>query len=330
MRRTKNLRYKGVVHESIATWLSAPGRRSVRLSAPLLHFGYLDEVWVARKKSKRNLRLLRSRQRDDPGDPVISGFIAEELLKDKCRQEALIEARHGWALARNWFAHQPRSHRPAIVQLATTLAWLELGQSNTHDVERIAADCDRWGFDHPNVHHLLGLALEIAAQASPDPTPLLERAAESYIRCMRPNRNSGLDKLIPGVLGHRSQMRLGLVCFKLGHHHDAIGCFNSALAEAPGDPGTIAGLADTLNALKRHAVALKTASTAFATEHPAVWLAAAESLWMLGRIQDAQTALAKLEGRSGRLRERHRIKRYPVLLRLVAEHRCEEQTGFAR
>ncbi|MFQ5418696.1 MAG: glycosyltransferase family 2 protein, partial [Myxococcota bacterium] len=57
MRRTPDLRYEGIVHESVAAWAIADRRTEV-IQAPIVHYGAVPELRTARGKDERNRLLL--------------------------------------------------------------------------------------------------------------------------------------------------------------------------------------------------------------------------------------------------------------------------------
>jgi glycosyltransferase involved in cell wall biosynthesis len=77
-----SIRYRGLVHEEVWRDRRAPNLCMVG-GVSIQHFGYAPELWVARQKHERNLRLLRKRLLHDPSDQYAQRKLREELSIDE-------------------------------------------------------------------------------------------------------------------------------------------------------------------------------------------------------------------------------------------------------
>jgi tetratricopeptide (TPR) repeat protein len=177
LRRTGDLRYTGVIHESVSDWLAARGMRVALLEVNLVHFGAVPELRAARNKRDRNLGLLRRRCALEPENVTPFGYLALELASNGELAEALEVAERGWAL----LPRQPADRsllRLAIARAMGTL-WAE---DPVRALDSLAA-AERVDGPQPDLDHLRGRALLL--RALDEPSPLRDEtvaAAEAAFR----------------------------------------------------------------------------------------------------------------------------------------------------
>ena len=95
LRRSIDLKWEGVVHETVTTWLSK-GRVIGHLDADLVHYGYVPELIRSRDKDARNLTLLERRCVEEPKNPVVRAYLARELIRINETERAIGEAARAW------------------------------------------------------------------------------------------------------------------------------------------------------------------------------------------------------------------------------------------
>ncbi|HNC98006.1 MAG TPA: glycosyltransferase family 2 protein, partial [Myxococcota bacterium] len=71
------LRWEGVIHESPRSYLE--GRPTARIEAPLLHYGYVEQLRAEKTAADRNLPLLQESCRRQPAEPLPFLYLGREL-----------------------------------------------------------------------------------------------------------------------------------------------------------------------------------------------------------------------------------------------------------
>lgn len=87
----RGVRYEGRIHE-------VPVHPEFKEFAPdlppcIMHLGYRDEVYRARNKAQRNIKLLLESTLDKPGDPVTRLYLAQSLIAAEQWPDAIDQAR---------------------------------------------------------------------------------------------------------------------------------------------------------------------------------------------------------------------------------------------
>lgn len=286
LRRAPDLRYDGIVHESVAEWVAARRGRLANVDAHLLHLGYLPEVHRSRDKRERNLALLRRRAELEPESITPLSYLAAELLASGDTAAAADAAERGWAL----LDRQPR-HRQ-VRRLAVTRAMAAVRRRDPPSVYESVDRAERKEGPNPDYDYLRGCALELEADAAGGAprTEKLAAAAECYRRSLAAVRQGAFEQVI--VAGAAEVLtRLGGVLLRLGAAEDARRAYADARAEGAGDRVRL-GEAEARIAGGDPGGALEVLQPALAA-HPEGWLLAARAAVQLGSHADARLFLAK-------------------------------------
>lgn len=301
LRRTPDLRWEGIIHETPRTWMERPGRVLGTMEAPVVHYGYAAEVVAERAKITRNERLLRmqcAQDRDNP-DPRI--YLAKTLISDERPQEAWPVLLEAWDLVRKG-PPEDRCRAP-VVMLATDL----LPAAFTKPVEigaRYANEVLGWGVSHPNVAFFAGACLERRAQETGRG---LDEARLAYERGIR-HTGPPTVAFIPGIREWRLPLRLGLVLCQQGEHVHAEDWLRRAAGAYPGHGPIVIAWAEATCGAGDPATALHMLEPWMgAPDAVDAWWVAAWAMSQLGDLEGAQQVLSRAVS-LGAPKERHRMR----------------------
>lgn len=230
VRRTPDLEWRGVVHETVADWWIRRGRRGREVDADLVHLGAIPSIREGRGKRERNLRLLERRCAEHPDDANAAGYLAMELFHADRLEEAAAAAERGWEQR----DAQPKTRTMRRLATARALCALRAGapaiamQSALYAAEREGP--------HPDCAFLAGCAEELLASAAPDGSEerrrRLEAAAGAQLSALALLRGGCELALIaePGA----ALVRLGGALLGLGRVNEALAAFESAASQGAG------------------------------------------------------------------------------------------------
>ncbi|TAJ18702.1 MAG: tetratricopeptide repeat protein [Planctomycetota bacterium] len=296
LRRAKDLRWEGVVHENVGTWLARPGRAIRTLDAPIVHYGAVPEWRAARGKRERNLALLEARCAAEPEDPTPRAYLVNELLRIGERARARSEIERALELAR---AARARGV-PLDPTHVLTLHAYTLLTSGELDAASASLDLARdWQCKHPNFDFLTGALLEHRASAAartdagrPDAgrpgAELLERAALHLERALAAHSTLWPAETLPGATSFAAALRLGQVRLAQLRTQEALAAFDRVLAEQPDNTQARLGRIEALIAGGHPDRALGELEPLLASAGADGWLVAAWAARELGQTADAR------------------------------------------
>ncbi|MES2643976.1 MAG: glycosyltransferase [Myxococcota bacterium] len=232
LRRTPDLKWEGVVHESVKGWLTAGKRVVGPVDAAIVHYGAVPELRAARAKDARNLRLLERRCELEPDSAVARTYLARELLRAGDVPRAAAEAERAWAAYGEELA---RGERPSVVPLVTLRAHLLLDEDRPTDVLALL-DAARAGSAHPNLDLFRGLALERLGE--------LDLAVAALEAARARHGEAFADEIVPGATSWAADVRIGLVHLAAGRPDAAAVAFTRALTSPLARDANL-GLAET-------------------------------------------------------------------------------------
>ena len=260
MRRTHDLRWDGVVHENIAAWLSAPGRRIRALPAPIIHLGAVPEIREQRAKNARNLRLLHRRVQLQPRDTQARTYLAEELHTAGRVDEALEQAKRAWAetvdqRANGWAG----GFAPPVEATGNLLALLLVGANCFRQAAAVIDTAGEWGVRHPTMTFLMGVCCENFALRAEPPrrAALLHQARRCFATCLEDRGQILAIPPISGMTDWWASSRLGQVLLQLEEPKLALAAYEDAMSDGASDIDTRLGHAEALVDLERSGAALK-------------------------------------------------------------------------
>lgn len=287
LRRTPDLAWEGVIHETVAGWLTRSRRRTGRAEAPIIHYGAVPELRAALNKDARNLRLLERRCELEPDNPVARGYLARELIRVGELPRADRELERGWGSLR---AAMARGENPSRVSLMSVRAHRLLERGEPDAVLAMMAEAQRWGpVSHPNLPLLTGLAW---AQKACRTGLGWEEAEAAFRAALAAPRSGHAEEVLPGATGWVSRSRLGVTLLAQGRHAAARPMLEAALAESPEDLETLLAHAESQLGLDPRA-ALGACEPLLARGSADPWLIAADACEALGAWGERATFLER-------------------------------------
>jgi len=290
LKRTPDLKWEGVVHESVADWITRGGRRVRQVNAPIIHFGAVQSVRVERRKDFRNLRLLERQCELSPDDPVYRTYLARELVRVGQNDRARAEADVAWeGMAARVAGGGPR---PSAVSLATLRAFLQLHAGEFEAALETLQACAAWGYEHPNLELLAGAAHEQIALArirddeAAGRDASLRSAREAFERCLTFHGQSFAEEVNPGATSWAARARLGTILLLEGRPESAWPVFDAARTDRKGFPDAELGMAEAVLAIGDPGGALKQIEPHMALERPDPWILAAFTCDALGQVSE--------------------------------------------
>jgi tetratricopeptide (TPR) repeat protein len=316
LRRTPDLAFNGLVHESVGEWMTRPGRRVRMLDADIIHFGRTSEMIRSRAKVQRDIGLLRLRCAAEPDDVTAFGYLALELWQSGAIEEARRTVDQGWPL----LPRQP-GHR-SVLRLAVARAALQLYAADPAAVLQTVLEAEPFEGAHPDLVYLRGQANEVLALRLPAGDTrrraLLESALTSYREAVAPRPVSGVGYLIAGSNGWAAQTRLGTVLLLLGRPTLALSAFTAALALRPRDVEARLGQVEATLDAGQPERAFALAEPLLNDTLPDGWLLASAIAHALGSLPDARALLNRAAGQTGtRYLGRHRGERETMLAAIL-------------
>lgn len=317
LRRTPDLQWEGVVHESVKRWLTDGDRKAGRVDAAIVHYGAVPELRAARAKDARNLRLLERRCELEPQSSVARTYLARELLRAGDAPRATAEAERAWAA---YGAEVARGEHPAGVPLVTLRAHLMLEEDRPDAVLALLDAVEAMPGSaraHPNLALFRGLAnerlgrLDLAVDA-------LE-AARACAGCVY------ADEIVPGATSWAADVRLGLVHLAAERPAAARAAFERALA-SPVDRDARLGLAEGSLLDGRPADTLRAVEPLLGDGADA-WILAAAACDALGLAAERRAFLGR--GAALPLGASHRRARLVALRTLDRAAECLAEVGVA-
>jgi tetratricopeptide (TPR) repeat protein len=155
-RRVPELRWFGIVHESVSRWGEEDPRTLAQLGAPIVHYGYSKGYREARGKAERNIRLLRRSRDAFPDDARIRMYLASELRGVRRFAEARAEIDVAWALVRRAWA---AGRRPLVVSVLTVRTVLLQAEGRVDEALGMLDEAVAHDVVHPNMDFLRGWLL---------------------------------------------------------------------------------------------------------------------------------------------------------------------------
>ena len=315
-RRSADLRWEGVIHESPTSWLKRKARRVIELDVHILHLGAVPELRVARGKRARNIQLLEQRSLDEANNPQVWAYLAGEYLHEGRVDDARAAIDEGWQAALKLKAKA----RPDLVQLITLRAHIQLGE-DLEGVEETMEQARLWGVRHPNFCLLQATAL----RQLDDPQTL--RAVELLEQALR-WKGSLKQEPIPGARGWASATQLAELRLSLGELDSANEAITLALKERPDLEQARLAQGELFVRRGAGAEALQAVESLLTMERPDPWVIAAAACSLLGEVADMDALLR----RALQLRERgfvnpERRKLLDSLLLEAALYRGQPRPG---
>jgi len=136
LRHTDDLRFTGIIHETILPWLRGRGMATAFVPADIIHLGASLDVRARLAKSERNIRLLERLAEAETDDPTPLGYLAHEYLE----LGRAHDARH--AIARGWSRLASAPPRTSVLRLAVARIRLQLEDGDETGALRSVAEAE--------------------------------------------------------------------------------------------------------------------------------------------------------------------------------------------
>ncbi len=286
LRRTNDLRYEGIVHESIARWLRDRGGRARFIDADIVHLGSIPELRRDRKKVSRNVDLLRKRAETEPTDFTAWSYLAFESLAQGKLAEAKTAADAGWLIA----LRPDRLAGTSVLRLAVAKGLIEKEHGQHHatlETVRVGETIDG---RHPDFCMLRGTAYESLALAAPRASKLrasyLGLALEAHRAALDLASTDYIQRFLVGAGSWASRMREGTVLLQLGDAKKARETLTVGVAQKPDEREALFALAEAEIADGAYEQALARLER-FLGDRPDGWILAALACERLGAVSEA-------------------------------------------
>jgi hypothetical protein len=288
LRRTPDLAYQGMVHESIGQWLQRSGRKTAQIEAPIVHLGAVPSYRSERGKDARNLALLERRCQQDSRDPVAWTYLARERFRAGDRPGAVQAAQAGWealeAIAK------PGGPNPAYISLADMRVQFQLAAGEAQAALASIEQCRAWGSSHPNLGLLEGrVRMSLAAQLPEEGSQQLALAELALSGAIDQHGQHFTDEVLPGATSWESRHLRGLVRVLVGRLDEASGDLDACLVEQPQHTGASLARAELALAGGQAPAALQALEPLLASGGPDAWTLAAQACDQLGSIKDVSS-----------------------------------------
>jgi len=317
-RRTGDLAFQGVVHESVRGWLSRHGGATWDTGCAVVHYGAVPSVRTSKDKQARNVRLLEKRLRQEPGDFTVYGYLAHELLRGGDTERAWRACEDGWALVRA----AERDPLRSAARLASARCLLQLQRGDAAGMLATAEEAIAHEGEGPDALFYRGLAHErLALAPGADVRVVLGNAEAAYRACLGWAGKAGPPQFVGGASGWLGQVRLGTVLLLQGRPTEALAAYEASLAEAPSTEEAQLGAAEALLEAGRAPEALARLEPLLASPaRPDAALLAARVAEELGQLKDVQQlfALARSREKAGYLASHRAVQHVGVLCALLA------------
>jgi tetratricopeptide (TPR) repeat protein len=294
LRRAPDLRYSGIVHESVSEWVASRGMRVVPVEVDVIHFGAIPEVRAQRGKRDRNLTLLRRRCAAEPESITPFGYLALELISTGELGEAAEVVERGWAIL------DSQAAEISVLRLAVARAIVAVETDAPERALDAVARAELTDGAQPDLCHLRGRALvQLAFRASGvERERALAEADAAFRAALALAGRDGLRQYIAGSSSWASRNGVGEVMLALERTADALLTFQETLTECPESPEARLGEVEALLPIQP-AMALARVERLL-DESPDGWLLAGAAALALGAVSDARVFLAKAHARRGK------------------------------
>jgi tetratricopeptide (TPR) repeat protein len=275
IRRTSDLQWSGVIHESISKWMALEKRSVKRIQADILHFGCVPEVLNSRQKDARNLKLLEKRCAAEPNNPGIRTHLAQVYLHNGEPEKAMEAVEMAWtSMARN---RQMGGPQVAIVPLATLRAYIQIRTDQISAALETLNQAVAWGGDHANLEVLQGVcretqALNLMGDARKS---VLNKAKVHFEKALSSAGSVDSNERIPGATTWASQTRLATTCLMLGQIEEATAGFYAAIDAKPDHLEAQLGLSEAILFGGNPELAIELAAPHCAAGCPDAWIISA-------------------------------------------------------
>jgi len=288
IRRTSDLKWTGMIHESVSKWMALEKRVIQKIPANILHFGAVPEVLNSRQKDARNLKLLEKRCELEPDNAVIRTYLAQVYLHNGEPEKAVNSVELAWdSMKRN---RQRGGLQQSVVSLATLRAYIQIRTDRISEALQTLHQAVSWGAKHPNLEVLQGVchetqALNLMGEARKS---VLNTAKNHFEKALSSTGSVDTNERIPGATTWASQTRLATVCLMLGQLEEATAGFSAAIDSKPDHLEAQLGLAEAILFGGDPELAMELVSPHAASGCPDAWVISACAADVLADTESVQ------------------------------------------
>ena len=285
------LAWKGAVHESVGAWLT-DGRTARTVPAPIVHYGYVEELQESRDKARRNRELLERVCEAEPEASVPRTYLAREWLRAGDPDRALHHSTLAWeALQAAWRGGGPR---PSPIMTLNLHTWLLLSRGQLDAARAVLEAAARQGLQHPNLRMLRASA---AQQDPATPPQELLAAVQGLQENLRQGGRTFVEEVNPGATSWGAATLLGDLLLRLDRAGEAEAAYRRALASSAAHRPALLGRAESLVRSGRARQGLQAAEPLLSGPEADAWYVAAAATAALGDRRTAASLLLQTRGR---------------------------------
>ncbi len=247
LRRTDDLAFEGIVHESVRAWLVRHDNRVRDIRANIVHLGAVPGTRVTRGKRERNVRLLEMRRKLEPTDFTVHGYLAHEHIGAGDFLAAWRVIEEGWQL---FLGDSPKELR-SVLRLTAARAMLQFKQADAAGALATARATEAYEGRQPDLSFCRGRAHESLALAAAGHARArhLDEALAAYRDALEQRTVPVAQRYVAGSSGWAAAARLGTVHLLRGEPQEALAQFEYAAAEHPQGPEGCMGRCEALAVL---------------------------------------------------------------------------------
>ncbi len=284
LRRTPDLKFRGVIHEDVGPWLASRGMKVGAVDVDILHLGASAEVYESKDKFERNVRLLKRLIAESPGDPTAHGYLAHQYIERGLFADAARTVEEGWSLLHH--VANATGYKPSILRLLAARARLLLLTSDFYGLKDSVRTARLIEGEHPDFDVLEGLAFERIALSERDNVArdrYARAALHLYATARRHEGRMFSQCFVQGSSMWAAWTRSGVCELMLGDVERAEVAFDRALTtQANHLEAKLGKIECTL--LRGDASQALSAVEPHLNAHPDAWLLAASAAEKLGAI----------------------------------------------
>ncbi|MEM6788638.1 MAG: glycosyltransferase [Myxococcota bacterium] len=327
LRRTADLRYEGLIHESVSAWLARGRRPRFLTGVDVVHLGGVPDLRARRDKGRRNIALLERALERDPNDVDPYGYLAHEHFEAGDRDKARDVAARGWRLVERGVA----TTELGALRLATVHAWLQIGARRSDAALVTVARAFSYAADHPDLFFLRGCAHEatgLGASSEHERRTRFSLASDAYRHALAQADRLVVQNFIQGSSGWAAHVRLGTVRLLLDDHDTAREAFEHAMRLRPGHREAVWGHAEALLGAGMPVEAMRQLQSAL-DDRPDGWVLAALGAEAAGMVEEMDQLLgrAQLCLADAPFFSPHRRERYDDAVAIMTMYRGEPRPG---
>jgi tetratricopeptide (TPR) repeat protein len=220
LRRTDDLAFDGIVHESVRAWLLRHGNRVWDVGTDILHYGAVASLRTARGKASRNTLLLEKRLSLEPDDFTVHGYLAHEYVAAAEPEKARAIVDQGWELMKR---ASPNTLRSALRLLAAR-ALIQLQEGDADAALASVNDAIAYEGEGPDALFFRGRAYELKAQTSEGAVQeaMLTLAERAYRGCFAWADRVVAQRFVRGASSWCGRTRLATVRLLRGDAAEAL------------------------------------------------------------------------------------------------------------